>query len=57
MKRLYGEKFCIFGNIELRELENSDRKRIDALVKKSIHEAKEGSGFILMPTSAPLNVP
>ena len=57
VKRLYGEKFCIFGNIELRELENSDRKRIDALVKKTMHEAKKGSGFILMPTSAPLNVP
>lgn len=57
VKRLYGEKFCIFGNIELRELENSDRMRIDALVKKSMHVAKEGSGFILMPTSAPLNVP
>ena len=57
VKRLYGEKFCIFGNIELRELENSDRKRIDDLVKKTMSEAKVGSGFVLMPTSAPLNVP
>lgn len=57
IKRLYGDKFCIFGNIELKELENSDKDRIDTLVKNAMSEAKKGSGFVLMPTAAPINVP
>jgi Uroporphyrinogen decarboxylase (URO-D). len=57
VKKQYGEKFCLFGNIELKELELSSRDRIDLLVEKAMEDAKQGSGFVLMPTSAPLNVP
>ena len=57
IKAKYGWKFCLFGNIELRELECSDRERIDFLVKSAIRDAGEGSGFVLMPSSAPMNVP
>lgn len=57
VKRLYGKQFCLFGNIELKELEMSDTGRIDQLVKKAMEDAKEGSGFVLMPTAAPINVP
>jgi len=57
VKKLYGKKFCLFGNIELRELEFSSRDRIDFLVKRAMDDAKEGSGFVLMPTAAPINVP
>jgi len=57
VKKLYGERLCLFGNIELRELEHSSRERIDSLVKKAMDEAKEGGGFVLMPTAAPINVP
>lgn len=57
VKRLYGKKFCLFGNIELKELETSDPGNIDILVKKAMEEAKDGGGFVLMPTAAPINVP
>jgi hypothetical protein len=57
IKRVYGKKFCLFGNIELKELEVSSRERIDDLVKKAMEDAKEGSGFVLMPTAAPINSP
>lgn len=57
VKRLYGKTFCLFGNIELRELENSDKERIEFLVKSAMNDAKEGSGFIFMPSSAPMNAP
>ncbi len=57
VKRLYGDKFCIFGNIELKELECANAKRIDFLVKEAMESAKHGSGFVLMPTAAPINVP
>ena len=57
VKKDYGQRLCLFGNIELKELEHSPRERIDALVKKAMDEAKEGGGFVLMPTAAPINVP
>ncbi len=57
VKKTYGKKFCLMGNIELKELENSNRHRIDDLVRQAMKYAKEGGGFILMPTAAPINVP
>ena len=57
VKRRYGDRLCLFGNVELRDLEHSSRAKVDALVKKAMDEAKEGGGFVLMPTAAPINVP
>ena len=57
VKRLYGNKFCIFGNIELKELEQANTARIDLLVREAMEAAKSGGGFILMPTASPINVP
>lgn len=57
VKKAYGKRLCLFGNIELKELEYSSRERIDALVRKAMGEAKEGGGFVLMPTASPINVP
>ena len=57
VKRRYGKELCLFGNIELKELEHSSPARIDELVKTVMEEAKEGGGLVLMPTSCPINVP
>ena len=57
VKKRYGNHLCLFGNIELKELENSDSDRIEALVRQAIDEAAEGGGFVLMPTAAPISVP
>jgi len=57
IKTQYGKQFCLFGNIELRELECADLPRIDELVRQAMEDAKEDGGFVLMPTSAPINVP
>jgi hypothetical protein len=57
VKKRYGNKFCLVGNIELKEIDTADRDRIDYLVKKAMEDAKEGSGFMLMPTATPLNEP
>lgn len=57
VKRLYGKKFCLFGNIELKELEFASAERIDALVREAMESAKDGGGFVLMPTASPINVP
>lgn len=55
VKRRYGRQFCLMGNIEIKELEMAGRERIDRLVREAMDAAKEGSGFILMPTACPLN--
>lgn len=57
IKRRYGGQLCLFGNLELKELERSAPSRIDALVRQAMEEAKAGSGFVLMPTASPINVP
>lgn len=57
VKKRYGDKFCLFGNIELKELECSERQRIDFLIAETMKAAKKGSGFILMPTAAPISIP
>lgn len=57
VKRLYGKQFCLLGHIELRELEQSDPRRIDRLVREAMDAGKPGGRFILMPTAAPINVP
>ncbi len=57
VKGLYGDRLCLFGNIELRELETSDPDRIEHLVRTAIEEGAAGGGFVLMPTAAPINVP
>lgn len=57
VKQLYGDKLTIMGNIELKELEIDSPEQIDALVKSVMEDAKEGGGFILMPTATPINLP
>ena len=57
VKKRYGNRFILFGNIELKELENRDPARIDALVRQAMEDAKEGGGFVLLPTATPINTP
>ncbi|MBQ3141875.1 MAG: hypothetical protein IJC25_07930 [Clostridia bacterium] len=56
-KRLYGDKLTLMGNIELKELEYASAERVEQLVRTAMDEAKEGGGFILMPTATPINIP
>jgi uroporphyrinogen decarboxylase len=57
IKKRYGKRLCLFCNIELKELEIATPERIDQLVRLAMEQAKEGGGFVLMPTAAPINVP
>lgn len=57
IKKLYGDRFVLMGNIELKDLENSTPYHVEELVKKAMDDAKEGGGFILLPTATPINVP
>lgn len=46
-----------WGNIELKLLENGTPQEVRAEVRRIMRQAKEGGGFVLMPTAAPINVP
>jgi hypothetical protein len=54
LKRRWGRRFCLMGGLELRDLELSNPGHIDTLVKEAMQSAKEGSGFVLMPSACPL---
>ncbi len=55
-KRCQG-KVCVFGNIQLKLLENGTPSEIDSAVKKCMDDAKAQGGYVIMPTAAPINVP
>jgi hypothetical protein len=57
VKARYGDKLILFGNMELKYLEQETPSEIDARVFQMMEEAKAGGGYVLMPTAAPINVP
>jgi hypothetical protein len=57
VKRLYGDDLVLFGNMQLRDLEYVTSQEMDTLVKKSMDAAKAKGGYVLMPTSSPINAP
>ena len=57
IKKLYGDKFTLMGNIEIKEIEYSDPERVRMLVKEAMEVGKPGGGFILLPTATPISVP
>ncbi len=54
--RTKGE-ITLFGNIQLKLLEQGTPEEIREAVKLCMDSAKEGGRFVLMPTAAPINVP
>lgn len=57
IKAKYGKDLVLFGNTELKALETAEPEEIDALVKRQMDAAKEGGGYIMLPTAAPINIP
>lgn len=47
----------VWGNLELKLLENGSPDQVRAEVIRIMNQAKEGGGFVLMPTAAPINLP
>ena len=56
LRREYGEKLVLFGNIEFADIENTEPVRFERIVEKSLSDGTEGrgKGFVLMPSSAPI---
>ncbi|HNQ90354.1 MAG TPA: uroporphyrinogen decarboxylase family protein [Verrucomicrobiota bacterium] len=58
VKRRCSERgVSVWGNIELKVLEQGTAGEVRAEVRKILDQAKAGGGFVLMPTAAPIDVP
>ena len=55
VRRRYGERLVLFGNIELSDIESMEPARFETLVAKTLADGTggPGKGFVLMPSSAP----
>ncbi|HEY3324754.1 MAG TPA: uroporphyrinogen decarboxylase family protein [Planctomycetota bacterium] len=56
-RRCAARKVCVFGNMELKILENETHHQVREHVKRMMAQAKDGGGYVLMPTAAPINIP
>lgn len=56
-KEICGKNICLFGNIQLRDLELLPANQMKEVVRKCVEEGKPGGNFVALPTATPLNVP
>ncbi len=56
-KSLCGDKICLFGNIQLKDLEFLPADKMREMVKQCVLDGKPDGNFVLLPTATPLNVP
>jgi hypothetical protein len=55
VKQLYGDRICLFGNLQLRDLETLSAEDMRRVARETIETGKPGGGFVIMPTAAPIN--
>jgi uroporphyrinogen-III decarboxylase len=56
-RRCRARGVSVWGNLELKLLENGTPDQVRAEVRKVMSQAKDGGGFVLMPTAAPIGLP
>jgi len=56
-RRCQARGVSVWGNLELKLLENGTPDQVRAEVRKIMSQAKDGGGFVLMPTAAPITLP
>jgi hypothetical protein len=56
VRRRYGKDLVLFGNVEFAAIESTEPADFEKLVQKTLKDGTEGegSGFVLMPSSAPI---
>jgi hypothetical protein len=56
-RRCAARNVSVWGNIELKVLEHGTPADVRDNVRRIMQQAKEGGGFVLLPTAGPINVP
>jgi uroporphyrinogen-III decarboxylase len=57
IKKQAGDRICIFGNLQVKLLERGTGDEVENAVKDCMASAKEGGGYVIMPTAAPFSSP
>jgi len=57
LKKRIGKNVTLFGNIELKLLENGTESEVREETRRIIEVGKPDGRFVIMPTAAPINVP
>lgn len=52
-----GGDMCLFGCIQLKVLEHGSKCEVREAVRACMASAKQGGGYVIMPTAAPINSP
>jgi len=55
VRKEYGKKLVLFGNLEISDIENTEPDEFEKIVQKSLKDgtAGQGRGFVLMPSASP----
>jgi len=55
VRRQYGRDLVLFGNLELRDIENMEPRDFEKVVAKALRDGTtgQGRGFVLMPSASP----
>lgn len=56
-RRCAAQGVSVWGNMELKVLEYGSKREVRETVIQCMRDAKEGGGYVLLPTAAPINVP
>lgn len=56
-KAICGDRMTLFGNVQLKDLENLSAKDMREKMVRLMEEGKPGGNFVVLPTATPLNVP
>ena len=56
-RRCQARGVSVWGNIELKLLEQGTPEQVRAEVRRIMNQAKAGGGFVMIPTAGPINVP
>jgi uroporphyrinogen decarboxylase len=57
VKKRVGDCLCLCGNIQLKLLEHGTCEQVAGAVRGCMDAAKQGGGYVIMPTAAPINSP
>lgn len=57
VKKKAAGRAAVFGNLQLKLLENAQEAEVREEVRRCMEAAKEGGGYVIMPTASPINLP
>lgn len=57
VKKKAAGRAAVFGNLQLKLLENAKEAEVRQEVRRCMEAAKEGGGYVIMPTASPINIP